>query len=255
MFPYRRGGATTCLLLLAIACVLSCVSVAAARPAPTTTMLHGGAVVSRYSFFPGKPRWVRLRRPMVLTYALSKTATVGYLPRDAVRAVLRSAFARWAEAIPVSFAETERYGAADITVGFYAGDHDDEDAFTGPQTVFAHAFEPEDGRLHFNAQNHWAVDLSADSSPDAVDLESVATHEIGHILGLDHATSVSSVMYPYISLRERKVQLSGDDVQGIQELYGVNPNFSFTSYFKPHHEPPATRFWGLGLAYLLLAPF
>ncbi|KAF0928702.1 hypothetical protein E2562_006125 [Oryza meyeriana var. granulata] len=257
MFPCRRRDAA-CLLLLATVCILSCVRVADARPAPTTAMRradHHGGAVSRFKFFPGKPRWVRPTRPMVLTYALSPTATVDYLPPNAVRAVFRSAFARWAEVIPVSFAETEHYDAADIKVGFYAGDHGDGYPFDGPLQLLAHAAAgPENGHIEFDAEEQWAVDLSADRSRFAFDLESVATHEIGHVLGLDHSSSLSSVMYPYIDKRERKVRLSGDDVEGIQELYGVNPNFSFINYFKPDHDTPSSRFWRLGLAFILLWP-
>uniref|UniRef100_A0A0E0MAM5 Peptidase metallopeptidase domain-containing protein n=1 Tax=Oryza punctata TaxID=4537 RepID=A0A0E0MAM5_ORYPU len=250
MFPRRRGDAA-CLLLLAIVCILSCVAVADARPAPPP--------VSRYAFMTGKPRWARHGRPMVLTYAVFPTDTVGYLPRDAVRAVFRSAFARWAEVIPVSFAETTTggisYDAADIKVGFYgAGEHGDGHPFDGPLNVCAHATGAEDGHIDFDAAERWAVDLGADASPMAVDLETVATHEIGHALGLDHSSSQSSVMYPYVGTRERKVRLTVDDVEGIQELYGVNPSFSFLEYFKPDHDTPSSRFWRLGLAYILLVP-
>ncbi|EEE51384.1 hypothetical protein OsJ_32433 [Oryza sativa Japonica Group] len=234
MFPRRRGDAA-CLLLLAIACILSCVAVADARPMPPPpTLRHHGGVVSRYAFWTGKPRWTRHGRPMVLTYAVSHTDAVGYLPGDAVLAVFRSAFAR---------------------VGFYgAGEHGDGHPFDGPLNVYAHATGPEDGRIDFDAAERWAVDLAADASPAAVDLETVATHEIGHALGLDHSTSESSVMYPYVGTRERKVRLTVDDVEGIQELYGVNPSFSFLDYFKPDHDTPRSRFWRLGIACILLLP-
>ncbi|KAF0928701.1 hypothetical protein E2562_006124 [Oryza meyeriana var. granulata] len=256
MFPCRRRDAA-CLLLLAIVCILSCVRVADARPTPTTALRradHHGGAVSRYTFLTGERRW-RPRRPMVLTYALSPTATVDYLPPDAVRAVFRSAFARWAEVIPVSFAETEHYDAADIKVGFYAGDHGDGYPFDGPLHRLAHAAGPENGHMEFDAEEQWAVDLSADRSRFAFDLESVATHEIGHVLGLDHSSLRRSVMYPSTGKRERKVHLSMDDIAGIQELYGVNPNFSWSAYYKQYLDNnPSSRFWRLALAYVLLVP-
>ena len=51
-----------------------------------------------------------------------------------------------------------------------------------------------------------------------VDLLSVAIHEIGHNLGLDHSNVKRSIMYPFI---QNDVQaLHADDINGIQNLYG-----------------------------------
>uniref|UniRef100_A0A0E0MAM4 Peptidase metallopeptidase domain-containing protein n=1 Tax=Oryza punctata TaxID=4537 RepID=A0A0E0MAM4_ORYPU len=243
---------------------------------PTTTTLQprtedndsGAVVTGPFTFFPGKPRWTR--PDMLLTYAASPTATADHLPPSGVRAVLRSAFARWADVIPMRFVEAERYDAADIKVGFYLYtdgqcdgcttiDSDDDDGDCGG--VLAHSSMPEkNGHIHIHAAHEWTVNLGADTAPLAVDLESVVTHEIGHVLGLDHSSSRSSMMYPFINCRERKVRLTTDDVHGIQELYGANPHFSFGAYFKQDilsriqqikNEKRRTRgrsFWQRGLA-------
>ena len=51
-----------------------------------------------------------------------------------------------------------------------------------------------------------------------VDLLSVAIHEIGHNLGLDHSNVKRSIMYPFI---QNDVQaLHADDINGIQKIYG-----------------------------------
>ncbi|KAF3796609.1 hypothetical protein EJ110_NYTH01744 [Nymphaea thermarum] len=56
-----------------------------------------------------------------------------------------------------------------------------------------------------------------------VDLGSVAVHEISHLLGLGHSADESAIMYLSIGAGVRKVELSSDDIQVIQVLYGSKP--------------------------------
>ncbi len=51
----------------------------------------------------------------------------------------------------------------------------------------------------------------------ASDLQTVATHEIGHFFGLDHSAVARAIMFPYSPGMERT--LSYDDVAGIAMLY------------------------------------
>uniref|UniRef100_A0A0E0MAM3 Peptidase metallopeptidase domain-containing protein n=1 Tax=Oryza punctata TaxID=4537 RepID=A0A0E0MAM3_ORYPU len=213
------------------------------QPAPTTTLQprpeednnSGGAA---FTFMRGKPRWTR--PDMLLKYAVSPMATVDHLPRDAVREAFRSAFARWADVIPVRFVEA-CYDTADIKIGFYLHTTDDKcDAcgyiYKDGGEVLAHAYPPPDGRIHMHAARKWTVNLAGDTAPPlTVDLESVAVHEIGHVLGLGHSSSKSSVMYKHY--REGKVCLTDDDVNGVQELYGANPlRLGLTVDSKPKKE-------------------
>ncbi|OEL20950.1 Metalloendoproteinase 2-MMP [Dichanthelium oligosanthes] len=181
-----------------------------------------------YAYFPGGPMWPSFRRD--LKYAITATSATS-IDRSTLSTVFARAFSRWAAATNLQFSETSSESDADITIGFYSGSHGDGEPFDGPLGTLAHAFSPTDGRFHLDAAEAWVAggDVSRSSSPGAVDLESVAVHEIGHLLGLGHSSVPEAIMYPTIRTGTRKVELEADDVQGIQSLYGSNPNFTPTS--------------------------
>ncbi|CAJ1948178.1 unnamed protein product [Sphenostylis stenocarpa] len=186
--------------------------------------VHNVHSSKNFVFFPGKPRWSR-PMPMTLTYAFSRENMIHSLSMKEIREAFQRAFLRWASVIPVSFVEVGDFEVAELKIGFYNGEHGDGEPFDGVLGVLAHSFSPEIGRLHLDAAETWAVDFQATASEAAVDLESVATHEIGHLLGLSHSSVKEAVMYPSLRPRDKRANLNIDDIKGVQSLYGSNPNF------------------------------
>jgi hypothetical protein len=139
----------------------------------------------------------------------------GTAERDAVQ----RAFDTWASVLcGVSFRRVTS-GASDFQVGWFAGNHGDGSAFDGVGNTLAHAFFPPPcgganaGACHFDEAESWSLT----GAGATFDLETVALHEIGHLLGLSHSSVPGSVMFPsYGGVRRNLTQ---DDIDGIRRLY------------------------------------
>jgi predicted Zn-dependent protease len=53
----------------------------------------------------------------------------------------------------------------------------------------------------------------------AMDLESVALHEIDHLIGLDHSKVPCSIMFSNLKPRKLKRRLTCDDIEAAMSLY------------------------------------
>ncbi|KAH6761486.1 hypothetical protein C2S52_018919 [Perilla frutescens var. hirtella] len=170
---------------------------------PSSSSIH---TVSHYSFFRGNPKWPSTKTH--LTYRLSPN-----FPTDAVDPVAR-AFQKWDSATHFSFSRAENNQNADLVIAFHRGNHGDGAPFDGPGGTLAHAFAPTDGRFHYDADELWSNGAVA----NAFDLETVAVHEIGHLLGLGHSSVEAAIMYARIAPGTTK-NLHADDIEGIKALY------------------------------------
>ena len=98
---------------------------------------------------------------------------------------------------------------------FVSGSHGDATPFDGPGLVVAHAFYPEDGRIHFDSDE----EFTTGGDPNKVNLLSIAAHEIGHALGLGHSAQSDSVMHAQYQPYSANFALAQDDINGINYLY------------------------------------
>lgn len=132
-------------------------------------------------------------------------------------ATVQRAFDTWAAQVPLTFTQVPAATNADFTVEWLTGDHGDGSPFDGSGgagfNIYAHAFYPEDGRIHFDEAESWAHSHGSGN----VDLESVALHEIGHALGLRHSGLSDAVMYFAINSQRRTLHEA--DIRGIKSRY------------------------------------
>jgi len=77
------------------------------------------------------------------------------------------------------------------------------------------------GDIIFNSTTAWKVSNN-------YDIESVALHEMGHALGLDHSSVSTAVMYAYYSGLNQSP--ASDDISGIQAVYGAYPADTTTNH-------------------------
>lgn len=70
--------------------------------------------------------------------------------------------------------------------------------------------------MEFDPDWNWTT-----GSPTQVDLQSVALHEFGHALGLNHSSDGSAVMFASYPSGAQKRQPTADDIQGLNAIYGA----------------------------------
>ncbi len=138
---------------------------------------------------------------------------------------IRAAFALWSAAADIRFDEVADSEVADIVVGAHSAGSGV--AFTN----VVHKTEPlspiggiERATICLGGFERWEV--SVDGDPRTYNLRYVATHEIGHAIGLDHAGRDRGIMgFAYLErlASAGAVQLAATDIAAAARLYGPAP--------------------------------
>ncbi|XP_019185319.1 PREDICTED: metalloendoproteinase 2-MMP-like [Ipomoea nil] len=168
----------------------------------------GGEVVPHYRFYPDEPKWPANKRHL----------TYGFAPGTPSKFIVpvATALKAWHNVGEYfSFSRTGFFNA-DLKFALFSGEHGDGVPFDGRGGSYAHAFPPEYGDCHFDADEHW---VEFGPPPNGLDIQSVALHEIGHLLGLDHSEHREAVMWEEFEYGEKKRDLTADDINGIRALY------------------------------------
>ncbi|XP_077355419.1 collagenase 3-like [Festucalex cinctus] len=187
--------------------------------------------VSSFSTFGPSYKWQKNS----LTYRIENYTPD--LSQSEVDDSIKRALDVWAKVTPLRF--TRIYsGTADIMISFGRLSHGDYYPFDGPDGTLAHAFPPSPGiggDAHFDEDETFTF-----RSNSGYVLFLVAAHEFGHSLGLTHSNDPGALMYPvYSYTNPSNFRLPQDDINGIQSLYGPNPDTDpDTNPGKP--QPPTT---------------
>ncbi|MBD0372344.1 MAG: matrixin family metalloprotease [Pyrinomonadaceae bacterium] len=164
-------------------------------------------------------------------------------PGSDVLGALRRALAHWSDAANIRFVEatsnaqsispagTSGDGVSLITV---AHTPDNVAPFTGAagemagrtRVFFTEAGSITEADIVLNPRQQF----SSDGTPGTFDLEATFTHEIGHLLGLEHSGAIGSSMQPrqgkngiYSVAAWTPRSLSEDDRSGLRAIYGIRP--------------------------------
>ncbi len=154
-----------------------------------------------------------------LSYRFLNCPLAEQLDCDNVHQVMRDAMEAWDNISGITLVETD--GPADINVVFQ---YDQETQFfpDGPGGILGLTYFPYPdigelgGDVAFDGTEFWYIDNV--TNPEVqVHLPTVAMHEFGHALGLNHSADFDALMWAeYTGPRS----MTSDDVAGMQALYG-----------------------------------
>jgi predicted Zn-dependent protease len=169
-------------------------------------------------------KWSSSGSPVTVTWSFAESnfaASImpsGYTDFDSVisaqyRTTIQNAFAAWSAVANISFVQVTDASNVNIRIGNV--DIDGYATAGGSSTLAETQYWGTGSRLT-KAEIMFDVDAYVGTK-----LYSVAVHEIGHAIGLDHSSQMSAVMYAVLNSQNTAGVLTADDISGVQSLYGA----------------------------------
>ncbi len=139
-------------------------------------------------------------------------------------ALIRQAFAEWAGVADISFVQVADGADVDIRFGMESIDGQFNDVGTALTNYIGQSIDFVD--IYFDTAEAWTEYSGAGSN---VSFYAVALHEIGHALGMAHEDDVAAVMNATQGSFGFTINsLQGDDIAGIQAIYGASGSIVLT---------------------------
>ncbi|KAK4285020.1 hypothetical protein QN277_001771 [Acacia crassicarpa] len=131
-----------------------------------------------------------------------------------------SAFSRWAKVTGLSFTETSSFNQSDILIVFLGWD---ENEVVAGSDLLGSVRKSGRRAMYFNVKENWVVptaDNGTVMADDELDIETVAMHQIGHMVGFRHTTTEeAAVMFPFMERGQRKLEFATDESESIQQAF------------------------------------
>lgn len=156
------------------------------------------------------------------------------------KAEVAAAFDAWSAVADITFMEVADSGLATGFPGAMGNIRVGGHTFDGAGGVLAHAFFPPfnvfsaAGDIHFDEDDLWKIGLGG----AGFDIFTVAAHEIGHTIGLNHTTVPMSLLNPFYT--EAVTGPQADDIAGAVSIYGE-------AVVAPIPEPTTLLLFGSGI--------
>ncbi|XP_076345934.1 matrix metalloproteinase-21-like [Tachypleus tridentatus] len=158
----------------------------------------------------------------VVTWRLVESGYSNQLTINTQRSALALAFRMWAEVIPLLFQEDtlSPINNVDILIAFGRGDHQNcPNHFDGFGGQLSHAVKiTGNSEIHVDDDEYLTV-----GSDYGTNLVKVATHEVGHVLGMLHTSRNYSIMYAIYSqvIPNNNFELGWEDRKSVQKMHGT----------------------------------